>query len=59
MGIQYILLKVEWFKSEEGTLGCLFFIYYNRSLSQYVYILDALKSKTTVWVFKKKEGEQK
>ena len=25
MGVQYILLKLRWFKSEEGTLGCLFF----------------------------------
>ncbi|PGV52354.1 hypothetical protein COD94_30895 [Bacillus cereus] len=24
MGVQYILLKLKWFKSEEGTLGCLF-----------------------------------
>ena len=25
MGVQYILLKLRWFKSEEDTLGCLFF----------------------------------
>ena len=24
MGVQYILLKLRWFKSEEGTFGCLF-----------------------------------
>ncbi len=25
MGVQYILLKLKWFKSEEGTLWCLFY----------------------------------
>ncbi len=24
MGVQYILLKLRWFKSEEGTFWCLF-----------------------------------
>jgi len=24
MGVQYILLKLRWFKSQEGTFGCLF-----------------------------------
>ncbi len=24
MEVQYILLKLRWFKSQEGTLGCLF-----------------------------------
>ena len=27
MGVQYILLKLKWFKSEKGTLGCLFFMH--------------------------------
>ena len=33
MGVQYILLKLRWFKSQEGTLGCLFFLHKKASQS--------------------------
>ncbi|PFV28640.1 hypothetical protein CN971_32120 [Bacillus thuringiensis] len=34
MGVQYILLKLKWFKSEEGTFGCLFFVHKKLTILQ-------------------------